>query len=124
MLNILLLEDNSDLGLMLQQIMEWRGHQVRYARNGTEGLEQLLSMEPLPQLIICDMVMPDMDGSMFLKRIRSNPLWQTIPFIVMSANATADDHEDALKNGADGYLVKPFGMNDIDTLLDYWDKPT
>lgn len=117
MTTILLLEDNNDLARMIRQILEWRGFQVQYGVSGEAGITILDHAETLPDLIMCDLVMPGMDGYDVLGRVRANPTWASIPFIIMSANATDADQEMAARNGANGYLVKPFGIADLDTLL-------
>ena len=117
MLTILLLEDNPELSHMLRQILEWRGYVVLGGTSGNEGLALLGEADSPPDLIICDLIMPDMDGPTFLRTIRDDDRWSSIPFVVMSASDSAEMEEEALAQGAQGYLAKPFGLEDLDKLL-------
>jgi CheY-like chemotaxis protein len=117
----MLLEDNADLALMMQQILSWRGHEVMYGRSGVEGIDLLKSAEGLPDVILCDLIMPDMDGTAFLQYLRSHETWSSIPFILMSANATDTDFASAIEIGANAFLPKPFGLSDLDSVLNQWD---
>jgi CheY-like chemotaxis protein len=116
-LTILLLEDNVDLAFMLRQVLEWRGYVVISGMSGEEGLQLLGSTRLKPDLILCDLLMPDMDGYTFLSRLRVNDAWAGIPFVVMSAHDSQEMAEDAAARDAQGYLAKPFGLEDLDTLL-------
>jgi CheY-like chemotaxis protein len=118
--SILLLEDNADMLTLLSQVLEWGGHQVIAGRNGTEGLALLSAVDSAPGLIICDMLMPGMDGTAFLGHIRSNPAWSNIPFVMMSARSTDEERQGALTLGANGFLTKPFSLDDFNALLDHW----
>jgi CheY-like chemotaxis protein len=118
--SILLLEDNADMLTLLSQVLEWGGHQVIAGRNGTEGLALLSEIEAAPGLIICDMLMPGMDGTVFLEHIRSNPEWSNIPFVMMSARASEEDRSSLMSLGADGFLTKPFSLDEFNALLDHW----
>jgi CheY-like chemotaxis protein len=118
MLEILLLDDNADLAIMLQQILEWRGHRVKFGQGGQIGLELLSKAETLPDVIICDLLMPDLDGYGVLTQVRENPDWAKIPFIIMSANVSVKDRHEALNRGANDYLVKPFSVKDLDRVLE------
>jgi CheY-like chemotaxis protein len=118
--SILLLEDNADMLTLLSQVLEWGGHQVIAGRNGTEGLALLSQAESAPGLIICDMLMPGMDGTAFLEHLRSNPAWSHIPFVMMSARASEEERESAMSLGANGFLTKPFSLDDFNGLLNHW----
>lgn len=121
---ILLLEDNADMLTMISQVLEWAGHQVITGRNGMEGLTQLSQSNEPPHLIICDIFMPGMDGVTFLKHVRNSAHWSRIPFILMSANDSDEDRQEAYEHGADGFLAKPFGLDDLNSLLESWNLPT
>lgn len=123
MSSILLLEDNADMLAMLNQVLEWGGHHVLAGRNGMEGLALLSQAENTPNLIICDLLMPGMDGAAFLEHIRSNPKWSNIPFVMMSARSSAEERENVLALGADGFLIKPFSLDDFNGLLSNWGLP-
>jgi CheY-like chemotaxis protein len=118
--SILLLEDNADMLSMLSQVLEWNGHEVMAGRNGNEGMSLLSQATCTPGLIICDMQMPGMDGTEFLKHVRGNPAWSNIPFVMMSARSSSDERQSALSMGANGFLTKPFSIDDFNALLSEW----
>jgi CheY-like chemotaxis protein len=123
MATILLVEDNPDMLAMLTQVLEWdKAHTVIPGRSGQEGLEILSRVDALPDLIISDISMPEMDGLTFLKRVRSSEHWSGIPFVVMSARASAEERRSAQENGAEDFLVKPFSLEDFQTVLNKWQK--
>ncbi len=121
--SILLLEDNADMLTMLSQVLEWNGHEVMAGRNGHEGLSLLSQVAHMPGLIICDLLMPGMDGTTFLACVRANPDWANIPFVMMSAHSADEERKNALALGADGFLVKPFSIDDFNGLLAEWGFP-
>ena len=121
--SILLLEDNADMLTMLSQVLEWNGHEVLAGRNGNEGLSLLSKAANPPGLIICDMQMPGMDGTTFLEHVRATPAWAKIPFVMMSARSSDDERDNAMSLGADGFLTKPFGIDDFNALLTEWGFP-
>lgn len=118
MANILLVEDNTDMRMLLREVLEWGGHEVACGRSGEEGLQSLAAASAVPDLIISDLMMPGMDGIGFLRVVRGNPGWSRVRFVMMSANP----HDDRLKtaskhDGLDGVLPKPFSLEDLDALL-------
>ncbi|HEX2908420.1 MAG TPA: response regulator [Phototrophicaceae bacterium] len=117
MANILLVEDNTDMRLLIQEVLEWGGHQVNSGRCGTEGLDILASASPQPELIISDMMMPGMDGITFFQQVRNHTEWSAIRFIMMSANPYDDRLEKMSQSGLDGILPKPFSLEDLDAIL-------
>lgn len=123
MTTILLLEDNVDMLAMLTQVLEWGGFQVVGGRSGQEGVDIMNRMHRLPDLIISDISMPGMDGLVFLQYVRSHDVWENIPFVVMSARASAEERRQAQEHGADDFLVKPFALDDFQKILDKWQHP-
>ncbi len=113
---VLLLEDNPELLDVLQEVVVLAGHEVHTARNGREGLDLLLNMSCVPEIIICDLVMPDMDGLTFIRQLRSNLAWNQIYCIAMSG--AKHEARMALEAGADQYLVKPFSITDLNDILE------
>ena len=107
---ILVLEDNKALRMIIRKALEKAGYTVRTAENGKEGLKAL--KEETPDLIISDVIMPEMDGFEFLKKIRKkHPL---IPFTFLTVKSEFDDYSKGYEMGATDYLTKPF---DVDILL-------
>ncbi|MDL1900870.1 response regulator [Anaerolineae bacterium CFX9] len=116
MANVLLLEDNPDLLSVVQEAIELSGHDVRTAQTGKEGLELLAVGDFHPDAIICDIMMPDMDGLTFLRHIRQAPRYRDIFFIMVSGNG--GDRDAVIEAGADEYLAKPFSIITVNTLIE------
>ncbi|MCA9902536.1 MAG: response regulator [Anaerolineae bacterium] len=111
MLSVLLLDDNVDFRNVLKELLEALGYQVKALDNGLSGLEYLQTQDVLPDAIICDIRMPDMDGLTFLTRVRENPEWNHLCLIASSG--AKDDREPALEHGADAYISKPFNIGQL-----------
>ena len=111
---ILLIEDTPDVLENLLEFLDMEGYEVQGATNGSEALEQLQNFTP--NLIITDLRMPEMDGFTFLENMKSNPVHNTIPVLVFSANATPENEDKSLHLGAAGFLKKPCN---IDRLLEH-----
>jgi len=111
---ILLIEDTPDVLENLLEFLDMEGYEVQGATNGSEALEQLQNFTP--NLIITDLRMPEMDGFTFLQNVKSNPVHNTIPVLVFSANATPENEDKSLHLGAAGFLKKPCN---IDRLLEH-----
>ncbi len=107
---LLLTEDNEDIRSFIKVCL---GQRFRYleARHGREGLE--LAMEQMPDLILSDLMMPEMDGMEFCARIKSDRRTDHIPFIMLTAKAAEESKLEGLKTGADDYLVKPFNKAEL-----------
>ncbi len=102
---ILLIEDEIELQQNLKEILEYNGFALLTADNGLEGLKKLDSNAV--DLIICDIMMPVMDGYQCIKEVKSIDRLRDIPFIFLSAKASKQDRENGLAQGADDYLTKP-----------------
>ncbi|MCC6616534.1 MAG: response regulator [Anaerolineae bacterium] len=116
MRSVLLLDDNLDFRDVLKELLEALGYQVEALDNGLSGLEYLQTHETLPDVIICDIRMPDMDGLTFLSRVRENPDWANLCLIASSG--TKDDRGPAIEHGADAYVGKPFNIGELRAHLD------
>lgn len=101
---VLLVEDNSDFRDYLFSVIS-KEYTVKVATNGKEGLRALESFDP--EIIVSDIMMPEMDGYEMMKTIRSMQAYKHIPFIFLSAKDSAADIEKGLNVGADIYLTKP-----------------
>ncbi len=104
-LRILLVDDDQAILLLLKKLLEKAGHTVVTANNGMEGLG--LIEEFMPQLIITDWIMPEMDGIGFCKMLRQNPLWRNIYVFIMTAQEGVDSLVEAFDAGANDYITKP-----------------
>ncbi|NCJ05710.1 response regulator [Synechococcales cyanobacterium C] len=108
---LLLIDDDPNLVLLVKDYLELRGYEVATARNGQEAL-QVLAAE-IPNLIICDVMMPEMDGYSFVKRVRENPQTSWLPVLFLSAKGQTQDRVTGLNTGADVYMVKPFEPDEL-----------
>jgi CheY-like chemotaxis protein len=111
MKTILAIEDERDVRENLQEILELEGFDVLTAENGKIGLQ--LAIKQKPDLIICDVMMPELDGYGVISALRQNPIVIEIPFIFLSAKSTNEDREKGISLGANDYLTKPFTPKDI-----------
>lgn len=111
MTKILIIEDEDSI---LEELLDWlqyEGYEVIGAVNGRLGLAA--AEEHLPDLIICDIRMPEMDGYTVLLEVRANPRLSQIPFIFLTASATRESFRKGMDLGADDYLTKPFTHSEI-----------
>ena len=86
-------------------------YRILYARNGAEGLE--IAKEHMPELIITDLMMPEMDGYELCRRVRSSDILNHIPIIVVTAKCGGAERVSGLDAGADAYLEKPFSTDEL-----------
>jgi DNA-binding NarL/FixJ family response regulator len=108
---LLLIDDDPNLILLVKDYLEFQGFEVITAENGREALDTL--KEELPDLIICDVMMPEMDGYAFVEEIRKDPNQSWIPVIFLSAKGQSADRVKGLNTGADVYMVKPFEPEEL-----------
>ena len=108
---LLLVEDNEDLLLLMRTLMSRKYH-ILTAHNGKEALE-VVANNPL-DLIITDVMMPGMDGNELTRHIKSNPEWNHLPVIMLSAKTSEEDRKQSMLIGADDYIMKPFKLGDLE----------
>lgn len=106
MKRILLIEDNPEMRENTAEMLELANYQVQVAENGKEGV-RMAQQEP-PDLIICDIMMPELDGYGVLYMLAKNPKTSSVPFIFLTAKAEKSDYRKGMNLGADDYLTKPF----------------
>lgn len=111
MKKILLIEDNADIRENTCEILELAGYKVIPAENGKVGLEQALKDNP--DLIICDIMMPVLDGYGVLHVLQKNETLQHVPFIFLSAKSERPDLRKGMEMGADDYITKPFTETEL-----------
>lgn len=107
---ILVVEDNPDLREMIKENLS-DNYSVLKAENGVKGLR--LAEETIPDLIISDIMMPEMDGYELSRKIKTNEKTNHIPVILLTAKAETKDKLEGLETGADDYLVKPFNSDEL-----------
>ncbi len=106
MTKIVLIEDNHEMRENIEEMLELADYQVLSAENGKVGLE--LVKKELPDLIICDIMMPELDGYGVLYYLSKIPETRAIPFIFLSAKTERTDFRKGMNLGADDYITKPF----------------
>jgi len=106
MKTILLIEDNKELRQNTAEILELAGYKVLSAENGKIGVE--LAFSHAPDLIVCDIMMPELDGYGVLYMLSKNSSTSSIPFIFLTARSEKNDLRKGMEMGADDYLTKPF----------------
>lgn len=108
---LLLIDDDPNLVLLVKDYLELRGYTVITAKNGRDALKVL--EKDIPKLIICDVMMPEMDGYAFVKKVRENPQTNWLPILFLSAKGQIQDRVAGLSKGADVYMVKPFEPDEL-----------
>jgi DNA-binding response OmpR family regulator len=108
---ILLIEDNIDILENTAEILELAGYDVDTAENGMRGVEKAKSKDF--DLIICDIMMPELDGYGVLHIISKDPKTSLVPFIFLTAKSESVDFRKGMSLGADDYLTKPFEKTDL-----------
>jgi len=111
MATVLVIEDEEPLRANLVRILSAEGFRVVTAADGDEGLAR--AREAHPDLVICDILMPRMDGFSVLAALRSRPETAAIPFLFLTASADKEDLARGLKSGANEYVTKPFRIADL-----------
>jgi len=108
---LLLVDDDPHMILLVKDYLEFRGYEVLTAGNGNQALDCLESF--LPDMIICDVMMPEMDGYTFVEQVRQQKNLSWIPILFLSAKGQSQDRVQGLKKGADVYMVKPFEPEEL-----------
>ncbi len=106
MKRVFVVDDEPDVVELLQTILEADGMEVRVATEGSVALEQILS-DP-PDIVVLDLMMPDVDGFELLKLLRLDPAVAQIPVLILSARTGQQDQIESLQLGANAYICKPF----------------
>lgn len=111
MKKILLIEDNKDIRENMAEILELAGYDVVAAENGKSGISSALNDKP--DLILCDIMMPVLDGYGVLHMLQKNAQLQTIPFIFLTAKSEQMEVRKGMGMGADDYITKPFDTTEV-----------
>jgi two-component system, cell cycle response regulator DivK len=111
--SILYVEDNAENRLLIRRVLDAEGYAVSEAESAIQALRVL--HDQMPDLILMDINMPDIDGYTLTAHLKSRPDVKQIPIIAMTANALKGDRERSLAAGCDGYIEKPVN---VDTLTD------
>jgi CheY-like chemotaxis protein len=117
--SVLIVEDDVRNVYAVTSILEPHGVKIHIARNGREGLDKL---EKAPQidLVLMDVMMPEMDGITATREIRKNPRWRNLPIIMLTAKAMKGDQERCIEVGANDYMAKPLDVEKLISLVRVW----
>jgi DNA-binding response OmpR family regulator len=118
MKTILLIEDNNEILENFTEYLELEGYIILGASNGKQGIE--LALKFIPDLIICDVLMPEMDGYEVLHSLLETSATYQIPFIFSTSMSERVERTEALNLGADDYIVKPFDMEVLLKMINTW----
>ena len=121
---VLVVEDDVRNIFALASVLEPKGLKIEIARNGREALEALASSAGDPaktiDLVLMDIMMPEMDGYTAMREIRKDPRWKKLPIIALTAKAMRDDQEKCLAAGASDYVAKPLDVEKLLSLVRVW----
>jgi two-component system sensor histidine kinase/response regulator len=116
MTKLLVIDDDHTVRVNLVELLEAEDFEVLSAKDGRQGVE--IARQSLPDLIICDIMMPELDGYGVLAELRQDSAAATIPFIFLTALADRSDLRQGMNLGADDYLVKPFARSELLTAIE------
>ena len=128
MARILVADDNRDLARTIERALKLESHQVIIAHTGSEALSGMHRFQP--DVVVLDVVMPEMDGFEVCRQARANPDLARIPILLLTVKAHIDDVVKGFKAGADDYLTKPFDLRELTVRIEallrrtYASKPT
>ena len=109
--DVLIVEDEPDIRKLITLHLEREGFRCRAAATGTEALRELASA--MPDLVVLDLMLPELDGLEVCRRIRSDPNSAAVPIIMLTAKADEIDRVVGLEMGADDYIAKPFSPKEL-----------
>jgi CheY-like chemotaxis protein len=118
---IMVVDDNPDIITIVKTILEGKGYSVLSASSGVELLNLLKSQKP--DLIILDIMMPEMDGYQAMRQIREMKEFRTLPLIALTAKAMKGDREKCIEAGASDYIAKPINNAHLLSMLKSWLAP-
>jgi CheY-like chemotaxis protein len=116
---ILLVEDDVRNVFAITRVLEPHGAIMEIARNGREALD-VLARNPDIDLVLMDIMMPEMDGFEATRAIRAERRWANLPIIALTAKAMPDDRQKCLQAGANDYITKPIDIEKLLSLLRIW----
>ncbi len=120
---ILIVEDDVRNIFALTSLLEPKGIKLQIARNGREAIDSLAGAQgrtPAVDLVLMDIMMPEMDGLTAMREIRKRPEWRKLPIIALTAKAMKDDHDRCIAAGANDYIAKPLDVEKLLSLVRVW----
>jgi CheY-like chemotaxis protein len=116
---VLVIDDDIRNVFALTSTLEQRGMKVVFAENGREGVERL-QQHPNTNLVLLDIMMPEMDGYETARAIRAMPRFEHLPIISLTAKAMKGDREKAIEAGASDYITKPVDIDLLISMMRVW----
>src|SRR5579864_9473624 len=116
MARVLVIEDEADLRELLQYNLTQAGHRPFTAATGDAGIK--MAVEVKPDIVLLDLMLPDVPGTLVAKALRREPLTQFVPIIMVTAKAEEIDRIVGFELGADDYVVKPFSVRELMLRID------
>jgi CheY-like chemotaxis protein len=116
---VLVIDDDIRTGFALTSMLERFGMKVVYAENGREGIERL-QQHPNTNLVLLDIMMPELDGYETARAIRAMPRFERLPIISLTAKAMKGDREKAIAAGASDYIAKPVDVDQLVSMMRVW----
>ncbi|MCC6140800.1 MAG: response regulator [Nitrospira sp.] len=113
---LLMAEDEEDTASLLKFLLERAGYRIVHAPDGLQAQQLIDTMAP-PSLVLLDIMLPHMSGLQLLPYIRNKPDWQRVPIIMLTADSSEHDIQQALATGANDYMVKPFNPRELTARL-------
>ena len=112
---VLLVEDNPPTVDVLEMELKHLGYEVRVATNGLEAVKMAVSAPP--DLVVMDILLPELDGLEATRRLRENPSTRDVPILAATAKAMPGDKEKCLAAGCDDYIAKPFSHKELEVAI-------
>src|SRR5690606_35707888 len=113
---VLVVDDDVEIQQLVRILLSRRGIETIAAESAAEA-SRILSAPPLPDLLILDLVLPQVGGMEYLKRLRATPAFDHLPILVLSSMVDTETIRTALNNGADRYLTKPYIANNLVSIV-------
>jgi two-component system response regulator VicR len=112
---ILVVDDDTSFCAIMKEFLKGDGYEVHLAYDVSHALSLLEHLTP--DLILADIMMPEVDGLWLIRNLRSKPIWANIPTIVVSARTLPEERSAAKEAGADAFVSKPFSFGDLRTMI-------
>ncbi len=110
-IRLLLIDDHQTMHRLLEAIVRIRGYELLYAENGRQGIA--MARQERPDLILLDVMMPDMDGFKVCQYLKEHDETRNVPVMFLTARGAESDFETGRKAGGDGFMTKPFQASEI-----------
>lgn len=108
---VLIVDDEENIVISMEFLISQAGYELQVARNGEEALDKVRSF--VPDLILLDVMMPNINGFEVCRRIRENPAWQDIKIIMLTAKGREVEVTKGLALGVNSYIIKPFSTKEL-----------